>query len=79
MRIALPPKKHRAVHRIDADDTAFAAQLTAIADLLVQHDATADIRERHHLRGRISEQTRHATGIAKAPAAATPPVDSKSK
>lgn len=66
----LPPK-HRAVHRVDADDGRFRAAMGKVLDLVQAYGETADRAKRYVLKGRIDRETRRATGIAKAPAAGT--------
>ena len=63
------PPKHRAVEIIDGDDGVFRERMRGAVPLLRKFGA-ADRYERFSLAGRIGEEARRATGLAKAAAAA---------
>lgn len=64
----LPPK-HRAVEMVDGDDGMFRERMREAVPMLRRFGA-ADRFERFTLSGRIGEQARRATGVAKAASAA---------
>ena len=64
----LPPK-HRIVHRIDASTGIFRDAMETAIPLLARYDSASRF-EKFSLAGRIGDDTRRATGLAKADAAA---------
>ncbi|AGA60079.1 DNA/RNA helicase, superfamily II, SNF2 family (plasmid) [Thermobacillus composti KWC4] len=62
----LPPKR-RIVHEIDYDESLFQKSISLALNLLQEFDSTDDYLKRGRLKQRIGEETRQATGIAKAP------------
>lgn len=61
------PAKRRVVQEIDHDESILSTALESVVEYLKKLETTTDHLERGRLRRRISEGTRQATGIAKAP------------
>lgn len=62
----LPPKR-RIIQAVDSDESLFNRFMKSIAEKITLYDQSTDRLERGRLKQRIGEETRRATGIAKAP------------